>query len=481
MKKNRLLVVSLSAAIVVALGLFVYAVIEIVSWSGYMERTEKARESVRKLVRQRPAPGKENEERIKKDIVVYKKAAEGLHRSFQSPLQPALQAFFETLEAPRIEVLTDEEKEQFKVPGTGIEADEENNQKAVPLKIRKLSQEDFVKFFRARFEQYCSANGKLENELNTMATLMEFIGSCKQIFPLGNWDKAIATFRRGVKPLTVEPVNTSNEIAVLLSALGFPRRGPGSTDELKRHTDAFVAEIRQVATENKLELLFDISDSFVGGTSVAKNSVADKDYPIAYFHWDVFGDIVSRLGKAEMSSLQNVFVRCGESSEENSSGGKMLNLEQSFEQIGSFRVFHYTVVCTGSMEAIRNAVSLFDQAYRAHRTYVVRSVSLYAKENGAAALMAEDSLLKDKDSQTAEVQDEDVSFRRGRRGRRRNTEELRASQDRKKEEDIQKQIREKDAKLPPHKRSDYGTILIGGSDQCIAYIDLDYVVLMNQE
>ena len=111
MKKNRLLVVSLSAAIVVALGLFVYAVIEIVSWSGYMERTEKARESVRKLVRQRPAPGKENEERIKKDIVVYKKAAEGLHKSFQSPLQPALQAFFDTLEAPRIEVLTDEEKD----------------------------------------------------------------------------------------------------------------------------------------------------------------------------------------------------------------------------------------------------------------------------------------------------------------------------------------------------------------------------------
>ncbi len=479
MKKNRLLVVSLSAAIIVALGLFVYAVIEIVSWSGYMERTEKARESVRKLVRQRPAPGIENEERIKKDIEIYKKAAGELHKSFQSPLQPALQVFFDTLAAPRIEVLTEEEKEQFKVPGTGIAADEENNQPAVPLKIRKFSQEDFVKFFRARFEQYCSANGKLENELRTMATLMEFLGSCKQIFPVGNWDKAIASFRRAVKPLTVEPVNTSNEVAVLLSALGFPRRVPGSLDELKRHTDSFVAEIRQVATESKLELLFDISDSFVGGTSVAKSSVAEKDYPIAYFHWDVFGDIVSRLGKAKMSSLQNVFVRCGEVSEENSSGGKMLNLEQSFEQIGNFRVFHYTVVCTGSMEAIRNAVSLFDQAYRAHRTYVVRSVSLYAKENGAAALMAEDSLLKDKDTQTTEVREEEVSFRR--RRRRRNTEEIRVTQARKKEEDIQKQIREKDAKLPPHKRSDYGTILVGGSDQCVAYIDLDYVILMSQE
>ena len=298
----------------------------------------------------------------------------------------------------------------------------------------------------------------------------------------GNWDNAIKEFRDKAKPLTVEPVNTSNEIAVLLSALGFPRRVPGSLDELKRHTDSFVAEIRQVASENKLEMLFDISDSFVGGTSVAKNSVAEKDYPIAYFHWEVFGDIVSRLGKEKMSSLQNIFVRCGENSDENSDGGKQLNLEQSFEQIGNFRVFHYTVVCTGSMAAIRRAVTAFDQAYKAHRTYVVRSISLYAKENGAAALMAEDSLYKDaKESQVNEVQDEDVSFRRRRRSARKMNEARAASQARKKEEDIQKQIREKDAKLPAYQRSDYGTILIGGSDQCIAYIDLDYVILASQE
>ncbi len=484
-KKNLPLFASLAVAAVFALGLLIWVALLIFDWNSYWQRTDDARTKVRRLLKQDPRPGKENEARVRHDVDIYKKAAEGLRKQFKSPLQPALDAFLSALQPPQIAVLTDEEKEQYKVEGTGIEADVESGVKAVPLKIRQLKQEEFCEFFRARFDKYCEENGKSDTERFAMATLNEFMASSMGFFPKGNWAKAIKEFTGVARTLTTEPVNDSNQVAVLLAALGFPRRVADDPRALQRHVDDMIAAIGRVASEKKLSF-GPQALTFVGGMSGMSGNTVDalplKDYPMALFHWDVFGDIVKRLGEAKASTLQQVVLRTGsgEESEGQTSRENAINLENSFEQIGNFRVYHYTVVFTGPMSVIRNAARAFDQGNKENRTYVVRSICLYAKENGAAVVMDQKSAEELENSSREETREEPVRPRRRRRTRR-SVEEAAPQEEVKKEDDLQAQIAAREAALPPHQRSDYGMIRIGGDAECIAFMDIDYVVLGNNQ
>lgn len=481
-KKNLSLFISMAVAAVVALGLLVFVIILILDWNSYWQRTDNARAKIRKLVKQNPRPGRENELRVQHDVEIYKKAAEGLRKQFKSPLQPALDAFFEVLQPPLATAMNEEEIEQFKVPGTGVEADADAGTKAVPLKIRKLNQDDFNSFFRGKFDKYCEENGKNENERLTMATLNEFMASSLGYFPKGNWGDAVTAFAKAARTLTLEPINDSNQIAVLLAALGFPRRVADDPRVLQRHVDDMIAAIGRNASEHKLTFAPQAL-TFVGGMSGANgNSSAEtlplKDYPMALFHWDVFGDIVNRLGRAKASVLQQVVLRSSSSEEGENSGmnRSAINLEGSFEQLGNYRIYHYTVVFSGTMDAIRNVARTFDQANRDNRTYVVRSLCLYAKENGAAVVMEQKSSEEVSNASGREEREEPV--RRSRRSRRsRRVVDDAPRQEVGKDDDVQSQIAAREAALPPHQRSDYGMIRIGGDAECIAFMDIDYVVL----
>ena len=482
-KKNLPLFILLGVAAVAALILLIYVVILIFEWNGYWSRTDNARSKISRLVKQNPRPGRENEIRVQHDVEIYKKAAEGLRKQFKSPLQPALDAFFAALQPPLISALSEEEKEQYKVPGTGVEADAEEGIKAVPLKIRKLSQQEFSEFFRNKFEKYCEENGKNETERFSMATLNEFMASSLGFFPKGNWAEAVKVFAKNAGMLTFEPVNDSNQIAVLLSALGFQRRVADDPQLLQRHVDDMIAAIGRNASENKL-MFAPQALTFVGGMSGLSGSSSEalplKDYPMALFHWDVFGDIVSRLGQAKATSLQQVVLRtsAGEEGESENAGRKnAINLENSFEQVGNFRIYHYTVAFTAPMNIVRDVVRTFDQAGKDNRTYVVRSLCLYAKENGAAVVMEQKSSGEvENSSADDEMREEPVRRVRRRRSRRR-VDEPELRQEVKKEDDVQAQIAAREAALPVHQRSDYGMIRIGGDAECIVYMDIDYVVL----
>jgi hypothetical protein len=315
------------------------------------------------------------------------------------------------------------------------------------------------------------------------------MGSGMQFFPKGNWNQALEAFVRKARLLTCEPINASNQVAVLLSALGLPRLVSDDVQAMQRHVDEIVEKIGKNAAASHLTFAPGALD-FVGGMSADQNSsrganpVMIQDYPIALFHWDVFGDIVKRLGSAggEVSVLHQVLPRASAADEEEGRSRESLNLAGSFEQVGSYLVFHYTVKFSGSMDGIRKALQAFDQAHKENRTYVVRSLCLYARENGAAVIMDQSGAAAPVvDNTVAENNDDDRS-RRGRRGRRgrgrRVAQEEEVSSDR--ESDVQAQIAAREAALPPHQRSDYGMIRIGGSDlksECVAMLDIDYVVL----
>lgn len=530
-KKNLTLIVSLAATGVVAVGLLIYVLILFFNWSEFRDRTEAARNEVKSLVSQKPAPGKENEERIQKDIALYEAKSQDMVDTFKSPLRPAVDAFLKELPPPKISALTDEEKEFYKKEGTGIEGDEET--KAVPLAIRKLSYNDFRKFFNDRFELFCQQRNISEDKDRfSLMTLSLFRSECINLFPQGSWKKAMDRFVEVAKPLVYETINEADPLPLLLVGFGMPRRVSDNIVLLERQIDTSIArKIVPMAAESNLVLGEDAL-KFIGGSSETKG-LAVKDYPMAFFHWDVFGDIVRRLGKAKVASLQKVVLRAGaaeDSGEEGGSRSSAINLENSFEQDENFKLYHYTVVFTGNMTAVRAALREFDLAWKERRMYIVRGISLFAGDNGAAEVMKQlDSNQKDKNTEN--------SPRNSRRRRRRSEEledasqtgtvklsekELRESHyrvilKRKQKEAANSTGESKKAadellndkevneylslrqsadqgshsadeeneffaklekKLAPHERFGYGRILVGGEENrnSLVYLDVDYVV-----
>lgn len=543
-QKNLVMIGSLSAAGLVALGLFVYLLILVFDWAEYSERTAKARDEVIALRKRTPAPGKENEERIQKDIAFFEEKSTRMVNSFKSPLRPAVDEFLKLLPPPLLKELSEEEKEYYKKPGTGIEGDEET--KAVPLAIRKLSYDDFRKFFMERFEKFCQERNYTEDKDRfSLTTLSLFRSECVSLFPAGSWKRALDAFVKTVKPLTNETVNEADPLPLLLVGFGMPRRVAANPELLARQVDEIIErKIIPTAEKSKLELE-EGSLKFIGGSTETKG-LAVKDYPMAFFHWDVFGDIVNRLGKGGATALRQVILRtqaAEEGGEDMMGGGSTqsggLNLEASFEQDGNYRLYHYTIVFRGNMQAVRKVMRAFDTAWMENRMYLVRGVALYAGENHAAEIMKQKTIETRENQSVATREDND----RPRRRRRRQAEEepardvadnqegqpkaeyteealreghyrvlikrkLKAAEESedKKGAEIDERLNEylhvrpssdagshsKEEKdeffaefaksLPANERFGYGKVLIGTEkkDDCLIYLDIDYVVLEQQ-
>lgn len=388
------MVVSLAIAGVVAIGLLVYMLILFFAWSDLRDRTETARNEVQAMVNKKPAPGKENEERIQKDIELYQDKSKDIVDTFKSPLRPAIDAFLAELPPPLVSALNDEEKDAYKEPGTGIEGDDETP--AVPLKIRKLSYDDFRKFFVARFEAFCTErNYNEDRDRFSLKTLSEFRTKCANLFPAGSWKKAMDKFFEKAKTLTYEPIDEADPLPTLLVGFGMPRRVSDNKMQLAKQVDEIIVrKIKPMAEKGHL-FLEEKAFDFVGGASENKGTSSDtkkvgiEDYPHAFFHWDVFGDIVHRLCLGKATSLRRVILRTApvEGGSDGNQNSSSVNFNAAFDTDGNYRLYHYTVVFTASMESVREVVRTFDSAWKDRRMYLVRGIALYTNENNAALIM----------------------------------------------------------------------------------------------
>jgi len=570
--KNLFMIVTLASTGVVAVGLLIFMVIVFFQWNTSRKKTITTRETIQKLVASKPAPGKENEARIQDDIDFYTKVGKGLVDNFKSPLNVAVDIFIDELQPPNISALTTEEQELYKVEGSGVEATDEKP--AVPLKIRKLTRSEFKEFFQKRFDEFCSKKNISEDrDKISLTTLRNFISECRDIFPTGNWNSAVAKFTQAARPLTYEVIDGSNELPILLSAMGMIRRVDDQPGVLRNQVSSMILKIKGKVRENIQENMkvalngkepdeallngavdhFFAADAlaFIGGGREEKHdSLTVAEYPMAFFHWDVFGDIAARLSAVRVHTLVKVILR-GRNAEDGGDGTKSsgkVNLAESFEEDGNFKLHHYTVVFTGDMNSIREVVKSFDNAWRGdkngngRRMYIVRSLALYATDNGAVKII-EDGMADEKKEQS--TQQNNQPRRRRRRiiaenqssrnqDGSRQTEDVKSSaelsvkeareryydvmirlekeeEERKnpppppekkfvrnqdgtisevlvepeKKEEKQLSAEEKEAFYdkyedgkPENLRFGYGQTVIGNhSDECLAYLDIDYVVL----
>ena len=465
-KKNIMLVAVLVGSGVVAAGLLICAGVVWIALSQQIKNTQNVKNKVKTLVNAELAPGVENEARVKTSIGIYKAAATKLRTRFVPPLQPAVDEFIKELQPPIAQRLSEEQREKLRIhPENESELTPEQISK---LPMRKLTQAEFKEFFRETFESDPANSDEVQRK--TLATQNFFIPGFRRRFP--NWNAALAKFIAKAKTLTSEPIGQTNDVALLLYAIGFPRAIPNE-QEFARHMESFRAAIVQKAEAAKLEVMPAAANFLIGGGDSNNASIASgfsaTDIREIFFQWDVFGDIIDNLCKSGVRTIYNIRLRnFAESPEE---GRKLGSYSES---VGSFKFYHYTIEVSGTLKSIRELCTNLDNSYKHSRPYVVRAVTLYAEENGAALLMGQNQI---KENRTQSRDEEENTV--GRRRRRRNVE---STADAEKEqqvdpEELRAQEEARIKALPIEQRPGYGVVLVGAGDTYRAMIDFDYVVL----
>ena len=288
-----------------------------------------------------------------------------------------------------------------------------------------------------------------------------------------NWTEALQEFRKVAEQVTTEPITEYNIDEVFLSAIGIPRTMQGNPENLAK----FISDFRY-------KLLDMLAGKVVVGPdashfSFEENTVYQpEEYPLVERNWDIIGDLVQRISKSGVKEL-TAFRKRSLAGEESS----------------GYQLYHFSFEVIGSIANIRKLVADIDNAIPANRVYLVRSVSLYALNDPAEALFSQestlpqdfiDSLVQQEMRRNAAVKTQTTAVPavRGRRGRRQvapvmetpESTTLSSEEMQVRRAQAVKEFEEAEKKKKYFERFGYGDTLVGGSDECRAVIDVDYIM-----
>ena len=463
-KKNIVLVAVMAVSAVAGLVLLVFIAIASFGLFEAFSEINKVKDDVKTLNSKKPAPCPENEDRIKKDTAVIEQALEGFKHTFGLPMQSAVDEFIKVLQPPRVAAkegeigLTEEEFQEYRQPHPKEEEMDDEARQKLPRIARKLTLAEFVKLYGSRFEREYGDN----QSKDMLATQEFFIDRFSHLFP--NWKAALQAFVKVAKTLTVEPIADFNDESVLLTAMGFPRAIPHSAAFARQIVEYNDALQKIAGNDEEKFLLAPAALEFMSKTGAKYNAADVREI---YFHRDVFGHLLTQVVKSGVTAMHNIKVRdFADSLEEGRAYGSLS------ESNGGFKFHHYTIEVSGTMESIRKLCSMLDETHTAKRLYVVRAVTLYAEENGAAILMGQKVAPKEEDKK------QDENRMRGRRRRRQAEEEEVSESDHEKWKQVEEEMERAKA---PEKRKDYAAVLIGKEPQCRAMIDIDYIIPEQQQ
>lgn len=420
-KDNIILVISIGATCLVALGLLIYGIIEWVRISDLMEETDSLRNKIVTLNKAKPAPVDGNKQPIKDDTEAYKKLFYQITPEFDSPLRKSRDAF--------LRVLYD-------------------------LKADADIEEAARKFLDTYNERVMSAP-------NPTAQRMQWD---KLRGELKNWEKAAEAFREVAVKSGIEKEQLDVYINdIVLAELGIPRRMNEDSNELQR----FLLNSRTFLRE-RLGERFAANDNF--GIVPPGNGFAKSDYPLIARHMWIISDIVSKIADSKIESFNGIFIR----------GAAGENMNSSFSEENGCRISHYTFEVNGSLESIRNMAAKFDNARQDKRFYIVRSVFLYGPD--AENIVIRSILKPEIKDVTSEDQPSEQNTglfggsRRARLARAKQMETEQREEEKKKQQDATAEIlREREKNLAVHERHGYGEVKLGDVSSFKAVFDIDYI------
>ena len=428
-KNNLVLIVVLSLSFIAAVVLLVWTALEHSEMSRYAAQLTKLRSDIKVLIDKTPAPVKENIPLIEVDQKSYAKAAWQIRRKFGHPLLPALLG---------------------NGKDTGFFA--KLNPKTTLNKLRQELRDELAKY--ESFAQQGVAYKEYQLKYK-------------------NWNEAMQEFRRLAQPLTAERITDSNVDEIFLLALGVPRNLQQRPERLSSFLRVSYARLHDLLSEGNIEVRpevggfgFELGLSSEGGASTGTvGQYAPEEYANITQQWEIIGDLVRRIAKSGVRSLNFFKPRA-----------------LAPEQVGDFLVYHYSFEVSGPLSKVRTLVQSLDSAISQNRVYVVRSIFLYAADDPLRALVdpvgakAEAAKLEQETSQGPRS-DFFSSRRRGRAPMPVPTREGMSEAEALAEaEMLRKKQEEEEMKRPYYERSTYGKPLTGGEQDCRAIIDVDYVM-----
>ena len=458
-KNNFGLLAVVSVCAVIAAGLLIFTLIEYVQMYDYITRIEGFRTQVEKIIKQKPAPVDDNRALLLHDINLYTKVAKELQQHFGHPMKPAVDKFFAVLRT---------KKNAF---------GEDTPEQVTP--------ERFLEEFRKGWDpidqrDYAQKQYFLNNEFRPK---------------FRNWAQAQREFINAAQPFTFEELTPNNADEVLLSLLGVPRYLNGNSERLGR----ILAGIRERLLKeigDKLQL----STAAMGlgiipgniGESVSSFSFKSEDFPVILDHIGIVSDLLARIRNTGIRMVYDIRIRRGGDGGGDNKGGdgdgggdKGGGFQEGIETAGGYRIYHYQIEVSGSMESIRSMVATLDNAFADRRVYIVKSIFLYAEENSAANLF-EIGTAKDgeeiKNMNMGEARPEKAVRRRRSRQADEGEDDgggaVQNDQDferRRRMEEAIRRYREEQERMPYERRDGYGEVLIGSGDSYRAVIDVEYV------
>ncbi len=469
-KDNLVLFIVMGSTIIGAIVLLTFAVLAHAQMFNYYEEANSLKSAIESLNAKKPAPVQGNIAPMTATIEFVKGKTAEVLPYFGQIKGAALDAFVKELGVDKQKFL-----ETFRA---AWESDEDR--KAPGGRHR----------FYERFSQGLNAEHNWATDLKLSPT------EC-----LERWQKALAAFRTEYQKLTVEEITEGNQNDILLAALGSPRNFDGRPElcmqefivpmaqqmqELCAKPPLTPEEIALAASKkkksdddaeedamlNRIELLGD-AGSF--GFDLKTNPKPEEIVDIVK-NGEVIGDLVRRIATAKVSSINSFIIR-------NKYAG---------EKIGRYVVYHYTFSVTGDIARIRGLVQSLNAAVKEKRMYIVRSVFLYADRDGAGEIMQarrEEALRQreELDGSAASDNNNNPAGQAGSRGRVAMSMPMDPGMpgmddsSQKVQEKTPEQIRAEEMAKPYDKRSGYGQLLFGGSSNCEAVFDVEYVYLAEPE
>lgn len=290
-----------------------------------------------------------------------------------------------------------------------------------------------------------------------------------------NWGAALDAFQKEYQKVSAEPITAANVDEVLMTALGLQRSMDNSPEKCLRYMWGMRSRMTELFADGKVELQGDAT-SF--GFDY-KQPPAPEAIPDIARSWQAVGDLASRIARSGADALYSFHIR--------KLGG---------ERDGDYVVHHFTFGVAADLNKVRSLVKSLHAASAQHRMYVVRSVFLYADNDGAQNVFYE---------RAAEAEQARLSLS-GSAQDQQNQPQAQASGPApglapapgvppfaadpasasgagaaQQQVKTPEQIREEIMSMPYDKRPGYGRKLFGGSSKCEAVLDVEYVALAEPE
>ena len=471
-KDNLVLFIVMGCTVIGALVLLTFAVMGHSQMFRYHAEVKELERQIEELNTRKPVPVKGNIAPITARTEYFRSKTAELLPHFGQIKGKALDAFVKELGVDKQKFL-----ETFRA---AWEADEDR------------------KNVGGRFNFYQRFSLGRSGEHNWAADLKLSQDACEK-----RWEKAMQAFCKEYQKLTVEEINSSNRQDILLSVLGVPRNFDGDPE---RCTNEFMVPLIQRMQEICAKPPM-TAEEIAAQTAAAKKKVKSDDE--ADFEEDVFqdkvelpgeagffgfnlkikpkesdladitkqgeviGDLVNRIATAKVSALNSFVIR-------NKYAG---------EKVGRYVIYHYTFSVSGDIARVRRLVKDLNDAARENRMYIVRSVFLYADKDGAAEIM---QIRKEEQQRQLEEQlgtgtrSENGSPAEMGGGRSVPAPAMGMPDDpaggmQQVRVKTAEEIRKEEMAKPYDKRTGYGRLLFGGSKNCEAVFDVEYVYLAEPE